>query len=151
MSSSILTDVKKMIGPSEIYDQFDTDLIIHINSVFNILNNPEEEFREKDPQILIYELDNYHLINHDWIIKWKETISFDKLDKQTSNEIKNSICDFIQENTKSNYIKNLTNIGNYCLKDNNKDIMKSFDIIEILIVYIVYCKLVITFCKMEFN
>ena len=33
------------------------------NSVFNILNNPEEEFREKDPQILIYELDNYHLIN----------------------------------------------------------------------------------------
>ena len=37
MSSSILTDVKKMIGPSEIYDQFDTDLIIHINSVFNII------------------------------------------------------------------------------------------------------------------
>lgn len=35
--SVILTDVKKMIGPSEIYDQFDKDLIIHINSVFTIL------------------------------------------------------------------------------------------------------------------
>lgn len=37
MSNSILADVKKMIGPSEIYDQFNTDLVIHINSVFNIL------------------------------------------------------------------------------------------------------------------
>lgn len=34
---TILKDVKKMIGPSEIYDQFDVDLVIHINSVFNIL------------------------------------------------------------------------------------------------------------------
>lgn len=37
MTNTILTDVKKMIGPSEIYDQFDKDLIIHINSVFTIL------------------------------------------------------------------------------------------------------------------
>lgn len=46
--SAILTDVKKMIGPSEIYDQFDADLVIHINSVFNILQQlgvgPEEGF-----------------------------------------------------------------------------------------------------------
>ena len=33
----ILQDIKKMIGPSEIYDQFDKDLVIHINSVFTIL------------------------------------------------------------------------------------------------------------------
>ena len=33
----ILQDVKKLIGPSEIYDQFNKDLIIHINSVFNTL------------------------------------------------------------------------------------------------------------------
>lgn len=37
MSNSILKDVKKMIGPSEIYDQFNTDLIVNINSVFTIL------------------------------------------------------------------------------------------------------------------
>lgn len=46
--SSILTDVKKMIGPSEIYDHFNNDLIIHINSVFNILQQmgvgPKEGF-----------------------------------------------------------------------------------------------------------
>lgn len=37
MSEKILTDVKKMIGPSEIYDHFNTDLMIHINAVFNTL------------------------------------------------------------------------------------------------------------------
>lgn len=37
MSNAILKDIKKMIGPSEIYDQFNTDLIININSVFTIL------------------------------------------------------------------------------------------------------------------
>lgn len=44
----ILDDIKKMIGPSEIYDHFNTDLIIHINSTFSILNElgigPEEGF-----------------------------------------------------------------------------------------------------------
>jgi len=46
--SVILNDVKKMIGPSEIYDQFDKDIIIHINSVFNTLQQlgvgPKEGF-----------------------------------------------------------------------------------------------------------
>lgn len=37
MEETILNSVKKMIGPSVIYDQFNTDIIIHINSVFNIL------------------------------------------------------------------------------------------------------------------
>lgn len=37
MSNVILSDIKKMIGPSEIYDQFNTDLVIDINSVFTIL------------------------------------------------------------------------------------------------------------------
>lgn len=50
--SKILTDVKKMIGPSEIYDQFDKDLIIHINSVFTILQQlgvgPKEGFSLED-------------------------------------------------------------------------------------------------------
>lgn len=35
---SILTSIKKMLGISEEYDYFDTDIIIHINSVFAILN-----------------------------------------------------------------------------------------------------------------
>lgn len=34
---SILSSVKKLIGITEDYEQFDTDIIIHINSVFSIL------------------------------------------------------------------------------------------------------------------
>ena len=50
--SAILTDVKKMIGPSEIYDQFDQDIVVNINSVFNILQQlgvgPKEGFSITD-------------------------------------------------------------------------------------------------------
>lgn len=35
---SILTSIKKMLGITEEYEHFDTDLIMHINSVFMILN-----------------------------------------------------------------------------------------------------------------
>lgn len=34
---SILAEIKKMLGPSETYDHFDTDIRIHINSAFNVL------------------------------------------------------------------------------------------------------------------
>lgn len=34
---SILTSVKKMLGIAEDYEHFDTDIIIHINSVFSVL------------------------------------------------------------------------------------------------------------------
>lgn len=36
--NSILTSVKKMLGITEEYEQFDPDIILHINSVFMILN-----------------------------------------------------------------------------------------------------------------
>ena len=52
MEESILTSIKKMFGPSEDYDYFDPDLIIHINSVFMILTQlgvgPSEGFSIKD-------------------------------------------------------------------------------------------------------
>lgn len=34
---SILTSIKKLLGIAEEYDHFDSDLIMHINSVFSIL------------------------------------------------------------------------------------------------------------------
>lgn len=34
---SILTSIKKMLGITEEYEHFDSDLIMHINSVFMIL------------------------------------------------------------------------------------------------------------------
>lgn len=46
--NSILTSIKKMLGIDEEYDCFDTDLIVHINSVFMILTQmgvgPSEGF-----------------------------------------------------------------------------------------------------------
>lgn len=37
MTESILTSIKKLLGIDEHYTQFDSDLIIHVNSVFSIL------------------------------------------------------------------------------------------------------------------
>lgn len=49
---SILTSIKKLLGIDESYTQFDTDIIIHINSVFSILTQlgvgPEEGFFIED-------------------------------------------------------------------------------------------------------
>ena len=48
---SILTSIKKMLGITEDYEHFDSDLIMHINSVFSILTQlgvgPSEGFSIK--------------------------------------------------------------------------------------------------------
>lgn len=38
MNKSILTSIKKMLGMTEDYEAFDTDIVIHINSVFATLH-----------------------------------------------------------------------------------------------------------------
>lgn len=38
MDDSILTSIKKLLGITEDYEHFDQDIIMHINSVFMILN-----------------------------------------------------------------------------------------------------------------
>lgn len=38
MNDSILTSIKKLLGMTEEYTNFDTDIIIHINSVFMVLD-----------------------------------------------------------------------------------------------------------------
>lgn len=49
---SILTSIKKLLGPDEVYDHFDPDIIIHINSVLMILTQlgvgPDEGFYIRD-------------------------------------------------------------------------------------------------------
>lgn len=49
---SILTSIKKLLGIAEDYTNFDTDIIIHINSVFSILTQlgvgPSEGFSISD-------------------------------------------------------------------------------------------------------
>lgn len=50
--SSILTDTKKILGISDEYTAFDTDIIVHVNSVFSTLNQigigPEQGFEITD-------------------------------------------------------------------------------------------------------
>ena len=52
MDESILTSIKKLLGIPEDYEHFDQDIIIHINSVFMILNQigigPTEGFTISD-------------------------------------------------------------------------------------------------------
>lgn len=52
MEESILTSIKKLLGIAEEYTNFDTDLIMHINSAFMILNQlgvgPSEGFTIED-------------------------------------------------------------------------------------------------------
>lgn len=51
---SILTSMKKLIGITEDYTQFDVDIIMHINSVFSTLAQlgvgPEAGFRIEDKE-----------------------------------------------------------------------------------------------------
>ena len=50
--SSILTDTKKVLGISDEYTAFDQDIILHINSIFTVLNQiglgPDEGFMITD-------------------------------------------------------------------------------------------------------
>lgn len=52
MDDSILDSIKKILGMPPDYDAFDTDLVIHINSVFGILAQlgvgPEDGFSISD-------------------------------------------------------------------------------------------------------
>lgn len=52
MDDSILNNTKKILGIAPDYDAFDTDIIIHINSVFSTLNQlglgPDEGFMIED-------------------------------------------------------------------------------------------------------
>lgn len=49
---SILTSIKKLLGITEEYEHFDTDIIMHINSAFSVLTQlgvgPENGFRIED-------------------------------------------------------------------------------------------------------
>lgn len=37
MDESILNSIKKLLGPTETYNEFDTDIILHINSALSVL------------------------------------------------------------------------------------------------------------------
>ena len=66
---SILTSVKKSLGISEEYEHFDADIIMHINTVFTILNQlgvgPKEGFCIADKSSTWDEFTNGNLAIND--------------------------------------------------------------------------------------
>ena len=75
--------------------------------------------------------DNYHLIDQDWLIKWKDIISFDKLIKLIKENNNINVLKFFEENIKKIDIDKLDNKSIYYDIDNidKIDLMKPFDII----------------------
>lgn len=64
---SILASIKKLLGITEEYEHFDSDIVIHINSAFSVLTQlgvgPEDGFRIEDSSTDWSEFlcDNYRL------------------------------------------------------------------------------------------
>ena len=76
---SILTSVKKLLGIEEDYTHFDVDIIMHINTVFMILNQlgvgPEEGFSITDKTSVwddyITDLQNFEAVKSYMFLKVK--------------------------------------------------------------------------------
>ena len=68
IDESILNSTKKLLGIAEDYDAFDTDIVMHINSVFNTLSqlglHPTDGFTIEDENSVWSEyIDNQKLYN----------------------------------------------------------------------------------------
>ena len=68
IDDSILNSTKKLLGIAEDYDAFDTDIVMHINSVFNTLSqlglHPTDGFAIEDESSVWSEyIDNQKLYN----------------------------------------------------------------------------------------
>lgn len=94
---SILTSVKKLLGITEEYEQFDPDIIIHINSVFMILHQlgvgPEKPFSISDKKAVwsdfIGEADNIESVKTYMFMKVK--IMFDPPQSSAVAEASNNM------------------------------------------------------------
>lgn len=97
---SILNTIKKMLGMTEDYDAFDTDIIININMTFNILNQlgvgPKEGFKITDASTT---WDEY--LNGDTRLEMVKTYIYLKVknifDPGTSNALNTAITNQIAE------------------------------------------------------
>lgn len=100
MTDSILTSIKKLLGMTEDYTVFDTDIIIHINTVFMTLHQlgvgPEEGFRIEDEWATwdeyITEEDNLDAVKTYIYLKVKQVF-----DPSLSSAVKESMNSVINE------------------------------------------------------
>lgn len=94
---SILTSVKKLLGITEEYTQFDTDIIIHINTVFMILHQlgvgPDKPFtitnKESKWSDFIGEDDNIEAVKTYMFMKVK--LLFDPPQSSAAAEASNNV------------------------------------------------------------
>ena len=118
-----------------------------INDNDDIINFFKEQYKkykesnQKLKQMILnenpqYIWDNhYHLIDHDWLVYWKDNISFyelNNLDKTNYKGDEEKIIKFIRENAKSKEIAKLNNKTIYYPISNKKiiDPMQTFDLIS---------------------
>ena len=77
--------------------------------------------------------ESFHLIDHDWLLNWKDVIAFDNLDKESYKGNKSNIDKYFDKNKSINInkIEKLDNSTIYYDKQkiNAIDPMKSFDIV----------------------
>ena len=99
---SILTSIKKLLGIAEEYTNFDSDIIMHINSVFMILNQmgvgPSEGFRIEDKSSIwdeyITESDNLDAVKSYMSLKVK--LLFDPPQGGAVREATNQLIDELE-------------------------------------------------------
>lgn len=100
ITSSILTSIKKILGIPEEHEHFDADIIMHINSVFMILQQlgvgPDDGFSIKDKTATWsdYLKDSKHLEAVKSYIGYKVRLMFDP---PSSSAITESINRLISE------------------------------------------------------
>lgn len=115
-SSSNLEFIEDLSKQCEKYIESDKKLIEMIKT-----EKSEKEWKE-----------NYHVIDHDWVIKWKDLVSFDSLVKENYDQNYNNIFNYIKtKNIQINKIDKLNNQSIYYV-DNDKYLvnpMKTYDII----------------------
>lgn len=74
---SILTSIKKMLGIQEDYEHFDPELIMHINSVFLILN--QLGVGPEDPFVIESKMDYWDDFIPDGQIELVKTYTYDRV------------------------------------------------------------------------
>lgn len=98
MDHSILEDIKTLIGP-DIDDDFDTDLIIHINTVLGILNQvgvgPTDGFAISGPQETWEQFTGNALLLHEVrsFVYLKVRLMFDPPSSAAAIENMQKLCD----------------------------------------------------------
>ena len=79
--NSILTSIKKLLGITEDYDQFDVDIITHINAVFLML------FELSDNDILLGAVKSYMYLKVKLLFDPSLTSSVTELMKEQAKEL----------------------------------------------------------------